>query len=506
MSGVENVTLEMAADDHSLFYYVQSLVGAIDWGTKCERSRRVWEPTYTLIYEDASLPYVTKFSQISSDYSKVPPAVNECLEVIGLLSRIGERFPDAQLSPQVFISDKLTQKLTQELSDALVVAARAMPDWCERLIYTYPCLFSAETKNMYMQATAFGVSRTIVWLQSRRDAALDRARGAAQSATSSASRPHDRYQEYRVGRLKHERIKVTRSEEHLLEQAIRVMKFHADRKAVLEIEYVGEEGTGLGPTLDFYVRRAGGLFPAPLPPHTDEVRRASEMFRVLGIFMAKVLQDGRLVDLPLARPFLKLIVSPHLSEAEEPSLDRILSLDDFEEVHPVKGGFLKELRALAQRKRAIENEPMLDREAKRRKIDELKLCIHGTRCRVEDLALNFTVNPPSSVFDYEEMELVEGGADMDVTMDNVELYVQKCADFYLNTGIVNQMRAFRDGFDRVFGLRALRSYSPEEVQRLLSGEQCPEWTREDVLNYTEPKLGYTKDSPGFLRFVDVMVE
>ena len=33
MSGVENVTLEMAADDHSLFYYVQSLVGAIDWGT-----------------------------------------------------------------------------------------------------------------------------------------------------------------------------------------------------------------------------------------------------------------------------------------------------------------------------------------------------------------------------------------------------------------------------------------------------------------------------------------
>lgn len=47
-------------------------------------------------------------------------------------------------------------------------------------------------------------------------------------------------------------FQVTRSEEHLLEQAIRVMKFHADRKAVLEIEYVGEEGTGLGPTLEFY--------------------------------------------------------------------------------------------------------------------------------------------------------------------------------------------------------------------------------------------------------------
>lgn len=40
---------------------------------------------------------------------------------------------------------------------------------------------------------------------------------------------------------------------------------------------------------------------------------------------------------------------------------------------------------------------------------------------------------------------------------------------------------------------------------MLSGEQCPEWSREDILKFTEPKLGYTRDSPGFLRFVDVLV-
>ena len=45
---------------------------------------------------------------------------------------------------------------------------------------------------------------------------------------------------------------MSRCEEQLLEQAIRVMRFHADRKAVLEVEYTGEEGTGLGPTLEFY--------------------------------------------------------------------------------------------------------------------------------------------------------------------------------------------------------------------------------------------------------------
>lgn len=41
---------------------------------------------------------------------------------------------------------------------------------------------------------------------------------------------------------------------------------------------------------------------------------------------------------------------------------------------------------------------------------------------------------------------------------------------------------------------------------MLSGDQCPSWTAEDILMYTEPKLGFTKESPGFLRLVDVLVE
>lgn len=280
------------------------------------------------------------------------------------------------------------------------------------------------------------------------------------------------------------------------------MKFHADRKSVLEIEYTNEEGTGLGPTLEFYalvaaelqrkslalwvcddddthasktgeekeidlgegkkpagyyVRRVGGLFPAPLPPGTDETKKAADMFRVLGIFLAKVLLDGRLVDLPLSRPFLKLLVNPQIGEdTYGPNLHKVLTLDDFEEVNPVKGSFLKELRALAQRKRAIEADISIEHSAKRRKIAELRLHIKGATCKIEDLALNFTwvfqnseslmkkslissVNPPSKVFHYHEMELVDGGADIDVTLDNVEQYIEKCEEFYLNTGISYQV-------------------------------------------------------------------
>ena len=44
------------------------------------------------------------------------------------------------------------------------------------------------------------------------------------------------------------------------------------------------------------------------------------------------------------------------------------------------------------------------------------------------------------------------------------------------------------------------------MRTLLCGDQDPVFTREEILKYTEPKLGYTKDSPGFLKFVNVLVE
>lgn len=36
-------------------------------------------------------------------------------------------------------------------------------------------------------------------------------------------------------------------------------------------------------------------------------------------------------------------------------------------------------------------------------------------------------------------------------------------------------------------------FSPSELQMILCGDQTPQWTHEDIVNYTEPKLGYTKD-------------
>ncbi|OZC07477.1 HECT-domain protein [Onchocerca flexuosa] len=529
LANINNVTVELDDNDRSIFFYLQQLVQSVEWGQKNERTRRVWEPTYTLIYGDAcdnnELPRTV--NKKVAEMNDVPENVAHTLVVLSKLYQISANMMEYDMTTDIFVSEKLTQKLMQELADPLIVSARALPPWCDELIFKYPCLFSVETRINYFRATAFGTSRSIVWLQTRHD-------------------------------------QVPRNDEQLFEYAVRLLEFHASRKAVLEVEYIDEEGTGLGPTLEFYalmaaefqrkdlamwmcddidtdqtqkldlgegmkppgyyVRRAGGLFPASLPISSEENSRVSKLFRIFGIFLAKVLQDGRLVDLPLSQPFLKMITSSQLSE-EVPNLSGVLTLDDLEEVSPVKGRILKELAAYVVQKRSIEIDNRFDPNTRRQQIQQLKLNINGSECTVEDLSLTFCVNPPSTVFSYKQMELIENGANIDVTADNIELYVAACTNFYLNSGILNQLKAFREGFDLVFPLQNLRMFVPRELQAslnlrfftstiislvvfyqtLLCGNQCPEWTREDIINFTEPKLGYTKESPGFLRFVDVLI-
>lgn len=91
-----------------------------------------------------------------------------------------------------------------------------------------------------------------------------------------------------------------------------------------------------------------------------------------------------------------------------------------------------------------------------------------------------------------------------LTLDNAETFIELMTDMCLYSGIRKQMDAFKAGFNQVFSMEKLRIFSPEELQLMMSGEHVPEWTREDILNYTEPKYGFTRESPGYIRFVNVL--
>lgn len=79
-----------------------------------------------------------------------------------------------------------------------------------------------------------------------------------------------------------------------------------------------------------YVQRSNGLFPAPIPQDNKNINKICKLFELLGLFLAKCIQDGRRVDIPLSDSFLKLMCSqPQNSSsiATLPGLQRNSSLD-----------------------------------------------------------------------------------------------------------------------------------------------------------------------------------
>ncbi|XP_052436753.1 E3 ubiquitin-protein ligase HECTD1 isoform X9 [Carassius gibelio] len=626
----------------TIFYYVQKLLQlSCNGAIKPDKLRRIWEPTYTIMYRELKdsdkeresgkmdfcergcrssglssgtlsatqscdiLSAAREQAQAKAGSGQSACSVEDVLQLLRILFTIGgepssgrtlqEDVEELQFnaSPEEFTSKKITTKILQQIEEPLALASGALPDWCEQLTSKCPFLIPFETRQLYFTCTAFGASRAIVWLQNRREATMERSR-------PSTTVRRDDPGEFRVGRLKHERVKVPRGES-MMEWAESVMQIHADRKSVLEVEFQGEEGTGLGPTLEFYalvaaefqrtslgiwlcdddfpddesrqvdlggglkppgyyVQRSCGLFPAPFPQDSDELERITKLFLFLGIFLAKCIQDNRLVDLPISQPFFKLLCMGdiksnmskllyqtrvesdcHFSEIQSEasteegqdtysvgSFDEdsksefildppkpkppawyhgILTWEDFELVNPHRAQFLKELKALSVKRRQILGNKSLSEDEKNTRLQDLMLrnpMGSGPPLSVDDLGLNFQFCPSSKVHGFSSVDLKPNGEDEMVTMENAEEYVELMFDFCMHTGIQKQMEAFREGFNKVFPMEKLSSFSHKEVQMILCGNQSPSWTAEDIVNYTEPKLGYTRDSPGFLRFVRVL--
>lgn len=49
-------------------------------------------------------------------------------------------------------------------------------------------------------------------------------------------------------------------------------------------------------------------------------------------------------------------------------------------------------------------------------------------------------------------------------------------------------------------------FTPDEIRLMLNGEQDSQWSFQDLLTYTEPKYGFTRESPAFLMFLEVLSE
>lgn len=174
-----------------------------------------------------------------------------------------------------------------------------------------------------------------------------------------------------------------------------------------------------------------------------------------------------------------------------------LGEEDMYDIDPIRANFLKQIRDLVKRKQKILQDHTLSPETRAHQIQNLCFNHASGPVLLEDLALTFTYSPSSSVFGFQSYNLVPSGADIEVNIENIEEYAELTTSFYLDKGIARQLEAFHKGFSMVFPMEKLAAFSPDEVRIMLCGDQNPEWTREDLVNYTEPKLGYTKE-----RFVE----
>lgn len=173
---------------------------------------------------------------------------------------------------------------------------------------------------------------------------------------------------------------------------------------------------------------------------------------------------------------------------------RVLNESDLFDIDEEQAVFIKHLKTLILSKEKILLDESLNNHEKSEQINNLQFqCGESGLVRLENLSLSMIYLPSSYCFPFTYVNLVDEGLNQDVNMDNVEQYVHLLTNFILEAGIKRQMDALKAGFCRVFSIEKLNAFTPLELRRMLCGQQEPEWTREDLLNYTEPKLGYNKE-------------
>ncbi|CAK9144918.1 unnamed protein product [Ilex paraguariensis] len=225
-----------------------------------------------------------------------------------------------------------------------------------------------------------------------------------------------------------------------------------------------------------------GLFPLPWPPNADASDgspffKVIEYFLLLGRVVAKALQDGRLLDLPLSTAFYKLVLGQELD------LHDILSFDT------ELGKTLQGLQALVSRKQYLESMGGYDQD------EVVDLRFHGVP--IEDLCLDFTL--PG----YPDYILKPGDDNVDLT--KLEEYIFLVVDATVRTGIIRQIEAFKSGFNQVFDVSSLQIFSPNELDYLLCGRR-EFWKAETLVDHLKFDHGYTAKSPAIVYLLELMGE
>ncbi|KAI9187779.1 hypothetical protein H9P43_002170 [Blastocladiella emersonii ATCC 22665] len=304
----------------------------------------------------------------AQDNADLPPALLKLLECAAALRA---KFPDVMTLPCA----PLVRHAQAQMGQVLLAATQAQPAWLDTLFLgpraastgsssagrVAPCpwwfLWPFAVRRQYYAQSCLGYARCLVRV----------APGAG-----------------RLGRIQRQKVRIDRA--HVLASAAKVLDLFAHEFSMLEIEYRGEVGTGLGPTLEYYalvvdaVSKVQGLWSQGAAPFllprggvvtADDVAAlegsedkkpavpagggaaaesggsgssmsatstsklnvggafsSAQVLRLLGQLMAKAVLDDRVVDIPVHPRLLALVFHPDSPDAKRgATLDDVRAID-----------------------------------------------------------------------------------------------------------------------------------------------------------------------------------
>ena len=434
------------------------------------------------------------------------PVTSNILRLLNILHELNANLDDVleqgsennvRLTPEPlasFVNTKLTAKLNRQLEEPLIVASRCLPKWSRDLPKHYPFLFPFETRHLFLQSTSFGYSRSMTrWHNAQ--------------AVEDTRRERHRDDRPFMGRLQRQKVRISRN--RILDSAEKVLELYGSSPSMLEVEYFEEVGTGLGPTLEFFSTVSKefsktklklwrednsnesdefafgklGLFPAPMnnrQAETEAGKKILHHFKMLGKFVARSMLDSRIIDVSLNPTFFRIGNNPSTVP---------LSLGAVKTVDMQLARSLKVLKQFGQEKKKILEDTRCSSVRKSAALKEIKV----NSVHIEDFSLDFTL--PG----YPTIELVENGANVNVTIDNVDEYVGKVVDLTLGSGVQRQVDAFKAGFSQAFQYSALQAFTPAELV-MLFGRVEEDWSLES--KFILPKLCRTQANNDLLALLD----
>ncbi|KAI8332886.1 hypothetical protein BC941DRAFT_435669 [Chlamydoabsidia padenii] len=416
-----------------------------------------------------------------------------------------------------FHSRKLAAKVNRQLEEPLITVSGCLPDWMHYLMREAPFLFPFETRYLFIQSTSYGYSHLISrWqsLQMRNQQHL-----GARGGTLDDSQQQQQ-QSMALGRVERQKVRMMRSQ--ILESAVKMLDLFATSSSSLEIEFVDEEGTGLGPTLEFYalaskefykkslglwrddddsygsspqdddgdhkyVSAPLGLFPRPIVG-TDgsaekTVQRTLTLFKTLGRFLAKAMLDFRIVDIHFSATFFDLVFGKNI-----PLIDLVRQID------PTMAKTINLLDQFLNEKRLIYADSSLSSQQKQTKIEDIQ--VDGVT--LDDLCLSFIV--PGT-----HINLKPDGDKIPVTIHNLSNYIDLLLDSIAGSGVSKQIEAFRSGFNDSFQIDDLKILTSEELVSLF-GSSDEDWSLTTLTDTIKADHGFTMESTALKHLLEILSE